>query len=104
MEGYVGETYFPLTEYLITITDDDETFLKIGITQKEVSERFNRNPIPYNYSINTIKDGILYELFVLEQRIHIEHNTLKYKPKKKFNGYSECYNIESENILREYFR
>lgn len=93
------------TMYLIRITDCNEEFMKIGITQKSIDERFKDNTtMPYNFDINMTIKGTLYTLFKLEQQILKEYSELKYKPNKKFDGYTECFSIDSKSILQGYFR
>lgn len=93
----------PATLYVIEANDSTEAFLKIGITHKTIHERFHRNnSIPYNYSINTTKEGKLFELFKLEQTIKKQFKHFKYIPTKKFNGHTECFCLEAKESIKGY--
>lgn len=82
--------------YLIQMYDENESFLKFGITQKDVTERY-RNRITtggYQYKIlltlqTTLKDAILKE-----QEAKNRFRGYRYQPQRSFKGYTECYQIE----------
>lgn len=82
--------------YVIKCTDGQETFLKIGITQYTLDHRFRKtNRLPYDYEPLYSVNGLLYDLFLLEQAIKKQFKSTKYRPIKKFNGHTECLNIAS---------
>lgn len=85
--------YNESTLYLINCFNKDESFLKIGITNKSVKDRFcNKQLMPYNYSILKEIKGSPEYIFRLEKRIHSRFLNQKYIPKIKFSGYTECFN------------
>lgn len=85
----------PATLYLIECHRGDEAFIKIGITQKTIHDRFRiNNRLPYDFTILAEHQGALYELFQLEQAIKIAHKRFKHTPLVPFNGKSECFALD----------
>ncbi len=85
----------PATLYLIECRRGDEAFIKIGITQKTIHDRFRiNNRLPYEFTILAERQGALYELFQLEQAIKFAHNRFKHTPLVPFNGKSECFALD----------
>lgn len=103
-EGGYGHTRFKshpeikerdATLYVIECQSEDEQFIKIGITQKTVHERFNvNNRIPYSYNVLMEVSGTLYNLFLLEQHLKKTYKPLKHTPQLSFNGKTECFQSE----------
>lgn len=90
----------PATFYVIECFNDNELFLKIGITTKSITERFKfKSILQYNYNILLIKSGLLFNLFLKEQELKKKYKHLKYKPYQKFNGYTECFSINAQQDL-----
>ena len=81
----------PATLYLIQVDHADDDFIKIGITQKELSERFNKGRIPFEYSTINTWSGKLYDLFLIEQQIKKQFTKHKHRPNAKFDGHTECF-------------
>ena len=75
--------------YVVRLFDENESFIKIGITGKEVKHRVRR--IPYNYEIIKIVKNSSDYIFDLENRLKSRFKKYQYKPKKQFKGYTECY-------------
>lgn len=85
--------------YLIECWNDNEHFIKIGITTQKLDRRFcSIASMPYNYRILDIIHTDLYAGGLMERNLH---NTLgnKYVPSIKFGGFSECYEY-NENCLK----
>lgn len=92
--------------YFLIIYNHEETFYKIGITKNTVEERYRDlfNKTGYKVvKVKIIKDT-LYKIVNEEQTIHrkvsrkLMDELVKYKPKKKFGGKSECYNVPIELV------
>lgn len=80
------------TLYIIKCYNKDELFYKIGITKKEIHQRFKTNAhMPYNYEILYSKKSNLYDSVKLEIYLHKIHDDFKYIPKITFGGYTECF-------------
>ena len=81
--------------YLIKLYSDDEEFVKIGITSKEVEDRSKYLYLDYLL----IKKMNIYNAFLTEQYLLNTYKANKYKPISKFKGYTECFNISLLNTL-----
>lgn len=81
----------PARLYVIRAFNDTEMFVKIGITQKAIDERFKQNRLFYQYEVLYEIEGQLYDLFLLEQQVKKDMKTNKYRPSVKFNGHTECF-------------
>lgn len=91
--------------YVIRVFKEGECFIKIGITQKTVYDRFNiNNRLPYDYEELYTERGKLYDLFVKEQHVKKQFKRHKHVPSTKFNGHSECFREESTSNLLSYLR
>lgn len=76
--------------YIVKMFNNQECFYKIGITSKSKIERRFTN-IPYNFKVIKIivsnNAAFIYDL----EKVLLKHTKhLKYKPKIKFQGHSEC--------------
>lgn len=73
---------------LYLLFNDDEEFYKVGITVKqEVSERI-KYMAHYTFEIIDVVSDTMYNVAIAEQKI-LQDNQ-KYKPKKRFGGYTGC--------------
>ena len=76
--------------------------LKIGIakgrTWKGVVKR-SRALNGYDLRIRQIHHDTIYNCWKLEQALHEEFAKYSYKPKEKFGGWTECFQIKKEIIL-----
>ena len=81
--------------YIIRCFNDEESFYKIGITNKtSLQERFyHKSLMPYKYEIVKIveseKDPI--HIYNLERALHIVHRNVQYSPLIDFAGKTECF-------------
>jgi Zn finger protein HypA/HybF involved in hydrogenase expression len=86
--------------YILRCYDDKENFLKVGITYKDIKERFHANRditscFPYYYEILDIiesSDGSY--IWDLEKRVHKKFKKYKYLPNKEFGGMYECFSLK----------
>lgn len=81
--------------YIIKCYNEVENFYKIGITNKNtIEERFyHKSLMPYKYEIIKIiesKEDPIY-IYELERNLHKIHSSIKYEPKIKFAGSTECF-------------
>lgn len=93
------------TLYIINIFNQDESFIKVGITYDTVEKRFIKlKQSGYEYKIMTSvsvpeKGGRAIALIELE--VHLALQDYKYKPQNSFKGQGECYKLEYlNNILQ----
>ena len=96
--------------YMIEVWNDDERFIKIGITYHTVARRYSSGSSlnGYNYKTIAVKErsdkagGVI--IFNLEDEIHNLYWGYNYYPITRFDGWTECYDMEVKNeILEEYF-
>ena len=74
--------------YLINIFNENESFLKIGITV-DINKRFYK--LPYDYKIIKLIEGKVENIFNTEQELHKKFCNSTYKPSIYFSGITECY-------------
>jgi len=75
--------------YIIKCWNDEEVFYKVGITYTTIEKRFKR--FPYKYTVALLYEGRCDDMFKLEKSIHRRNKSSKYIPKKRFDGYTECF-------------
>lgn len=79
--------------YVIKCLNSNELFYKIGITTRNVSDRFlNKGNIPYEYETLYEINTNLYDAIYIEKELHDYHKDFKYEPLIKFDGHTECFN------------
>lgn len=87
------------TLYIIRLFNDNENFIKIGITSRDISGRFGSG---FPYSIEIIKEikGSPDFIWNKEKSLHSEFSDFKYSPLINFNGFTECFSIDILDNLR----
>jgi hypothetical protein len=89
--------------YIVEMSDGKESFLKVGITcnKRGRLKVYNRERGIYNYEFVYEKELSNLDSALLERKIIRELKLLnkKYKPAKNFTGHTECFNIESKDII-----
>ena len=77
--------------YIIRIFNNEESFIKIGITKKTVFQRCSElRRIGYNIEIIHELEMNMFDAFNTEQSLLMEVDNFSYIPHYKFNGMSEC--------------
>lgn len=78
--------------YKIRLFYKDEIFYKIGITSRDIKKRYQKNTTAC-YEWELIEDNIMTNLeCALQEKLDsIKLKHLKYTPKNKFPGWTECY-------------
>lgn len=80
--------------YILNFFDENESFLKCGLTTESISRRYSGKTANYKYEVVKQIECSVNEAIELEKLI--SSNCIKYNPKNKFGGYLECY--ASENL------
>jgi len=83
--------------YIINIFNDDESFIKCGITNESISRRYSGKLKNYSYSVIYSIDTDLPIALNIETSIQKQFKN--YIPKNKFGGYFDCYNIDDKNEI-----
>lgn len=84
--------------YVIECHDNNERFIKIGMTSIKINKRFWKKMMPYEFKLLFLYTNSAERIFALEKELHRRFKKNKYIPNKKFNGYTECF---SPIILNE---
>ena len=88
--------------YLLEFNNDNEKFIKIGIS-KELDIRHSvlqRQSQCKVINLCTVSTN-LYEAILIEKNLMDTHKNAKYRPSKKFPGHTECFSITIlEDILK----
>lgn len=80
--------------YLIKcFSDNNEFFYKIGKTFLDITKRFTKSNICYNFEVTHLHFGEAGYIYDLENELHRQYKKYKYKPNNWFAGYTECYNL-----------
>jgi len=90
--------------YLLDLWDNQERFLKIGVTSRSVNQRFTSNYVPYDWRIIATCVGTMADVIGLEAQIAEDNRMVKKWPRKRdWGGWTECYKLGSLDALGEYF-
>ena len=90
--------------YIIKCHNDNEEFLKIGITSQTVEKRYRKKKLmPYNYEIIKEYEYSNKEIpFLLEKHLLEKFKDKKYTPSIPFGGSKkECFKIEIGTVEKE---
>lgn len=78
--------------YIIRCFNNNEEFVKIGMTTKSIFKRFQSN-LPYEYEVIKEIKGSPEFVYDLEHSLHSKYKDFKYLPLISFGGYTECFKI-----------
>lgn len=88
--------------YFIRAFDDQESFLKIGITMLSVTKRLtingNTKTFPYAYEILDVLEADAASIYDIEKIIHKKFKDQRYIPSQAFKGMFECFKFSQENM------
>ena len=85
--------------YVLRIYDDNEEFIKCGITTESVSRRYSGKLNGYNYELLMQYECDLSIGLAIENKIRLSCEN--YDPSRKFGGYLECYKINQFKYIKE---
>ena len=87
--------------YVIYCYNNNESFIKIGKTFKEVKQRFSsKNKLPYYFFVlQELEFSSALACCECEDFLHKKYKQFKYKPCIKFQGHTECFSSELLNVL-----
>ena len=84
--------------YIIRLFNENESFIKIGITSRTINER--QHELPYEYEV--VKSYIGSPIFVYDKEIELHRmfKDYKYTPLKQFGGSFECFSIDTLPMIK----
>lgn len=85
------------TVYVVMMWDKREKFIKVGLTTTTLDIRFSR--IPYKWKEIATVEVLPSVVYTYEQSILKMMKRHKYRPCKKFGGYTECFKMDSKNEI-----
>ena len=91
----------PCLIYLIEMYDDQESFLKLGLTKNSVRERYGSNQARsgYEYEVLLQEETTMKQGIVLEDMVGTELDHRKHSPHKDFSGRTECFSLEAKDLI-----
>jgi hypothetical protein len=93
----------PASLYLMKFHDENESFLKIGITRNTKGHRFKKTEAGYIVFLVYAFRTKLENAYTIEQRLLEKFLKHKYLPERSFGGHSECINIQALDELKKEF-
>jgi hypothetical protein len=91
--------------YVVSVFDNEEEFIKIGITAKvKIKDRFRFiKREGYGVDVLHVIEGDCESIYDQELAAQRLFKNQKYMPRKLFGGYTECYKKESLLDILQYF-
>lgn len=87
--------------YIIRCYNNNEEFIKIGITTRLITKRFDcKNSMPYSYEVIKEFKGSSDFVWDKEHELHKLYNSFKYKPLIPFLGDTECFTKEILPLIK----
>lgn len=86
--------------YIITVYNDNERFVKCGITTESVSRRYSGKMNGYKYDLQYQYDSSVENCLQLERSINENFNS--YSPKDSFAGKFECFDIADLDKMKQF--
>lgn len=85
------------TLYALDVASHNDRFLKVGITVKPLSTRFNRSEYKHmNIYPLFSKNTTLYDAYTTEQALLTTLSSHRFYPNDQFSGYTECLKRNAE--------
>lgn len=89
--GLISKHFDSFKVYIVRLSNNEESFLKVGKTYKKISQRLIPSILPYDYEVIKIVEGSARNMSELEEYIKRDNKITKYTPDIKFGGCTECY-------------
>ena len=80
--------------YVTRCYNEEEEFIKIGLTSRTVNYRFHGQMMPYKYEIIKEFQYSPEEAYDEERKLHRKYKEFKYLPKLEFGGRKECFSMD----------
>lgn len=90
----------PSMVYVVKMENEEESFIKVGITKVNVNKRFKTSP----YKITTIilMETDLYTACQIERSVMVDFLKHRYSPSISFKGYTECFTLSSLPLIQNF--
>jgi len=89
--------------YIIRCHSDNESFIKVGRTFKDLKNRFcGKVDMPYKYDVITEISDNPFRVFKLELKLKKMCKEFSYCPTQKFSGMYECFTPDCLELLKDY--
>lgn len=85
--------------YVVQLSGNGETFVKVGITQFDVRTRRPGKDGKYNVLRSTEFHMGIYDAFFVEEAFLNGNQEERFYPKKNFSGITECFSTTYEQAL-----
>ncbi len=73
--------------YVIEVYDENERFIKIGITSVDINHRFLNSKLPYGFKLLYLHTNSPEYIYDNEKYLHRKFEQYKYNPRKIFGGH-----------------
>lgn len=80
---------FTTNKRKVRLYNNDESFIKVGMTTKSLEERLKY--IPYKFEVIKLIEGSSEHVYDLENRFKKIFKKYSYKPLINFKGETECF-------------
>jgi hypothetical protein len=92
----------PAFVYIVRYTTEDEDYLKVGVGRQ--NSRRLENHFSAGAVLVQVREGILYDCYVIEQQIRRDFRSHRYEPKndRMPSGRTECFLLDAPIKLKEY--
>lgn len=84
--------------YVLRVFNDEEEFIKIGITSTTIEKRY-KHLKKYEYDVLMKVEETPSKVYDIEKKQLKKYKNFKYLPKQVFEGWSECFLIETKNKI-----
>ena len=86
--------------YVLKCSKDCETFYKIGITRKDIRDRFSGSQMPYQYEVIKLIENSAAFIWDLEKQLFRFLRNHRYNPAIPFAGQTECFTDIPKEVYR----
>lgn len=86
--GLTSKYFESFKLYVYKLWNEEEEFYKVGKTFRKINSRYTPSNMPYKYKLLKIIEGTALEMSEKEYGLLIKNE--RYRPKIKFEGYTEC--------------
>ena len=86
--------------YVLKCSKDSEIFYKVGITRKDIRDRFSGSQMPYQYEVIRLIENNAAFIWDLEKQLFRVLKEYRYNPILPFAGRTECFSCISKEVYK----